>query len=201
MGLRRQRAVQADDVCRGKQLREPPGTSGERHSGAQRLDEPSRLATDPAWPDDADELAVEALAEHELEREAPRLAPPEQAVALGDATEQREHQRQRELGRRTRQHVRRVRDEDVVRAGSVEVEVVHADRVVGNDPQPGTSPVEQRRVHGRGQEREDPVDPLRSSDQLEVLGEGRGDRGGDLPGDVDSHDAGFSTQCPLVRRP
>ena len=110
---------------------------GEERGRAERLGEPRRLAADPARPDHAEALALEALAEHELEREAPRLAGAEHPVALGHAAEQRERERDRELGGRAREHVRRVRDDDAARAGGGEVDVVDADAVVGDDLQPG----------------------------------------------------------------
>ena len=78
-------------------------------------------------------LAVERSPEHELERELPRRAPADEAVALGDPAQQREHQADGELGRRAREHVRRVRDDDPARRGRLEVDVVHADRVVRDD--------------------------------------------------------------------
>ncbi len=50
-------------------------------------------------PDDEELLAVEALTEHELGRELPRLAPADEAVAFGDAAEERERKADRELRR------------------------------------------------------------------------------------------------------
>ena len=159
--LGRQRAVQADDVGVAEQPTQLVASPREERLRAERLDEPPRLASDPARPDDADEFAVEALAEHELEREAPRLAAADQAVALGDAPEQRQHQRHGELGRRPREHVRRVRDEYPAPPRGLEVDVVHADGVVGDDLQLRPRPVEQLHVDGRRQEREDAVGAFR----------------------------------------
>ena len=88
MRLRRQRAVEADDVGGRDERAQVVVRSGEHRSRAERLDEAGGLPADAPGPDDADQLPVEALAEHELERKAPRLAPADQAVALGDATKQ-----------------------------------------------------------------------------------------------------------------
>ena len=59
----------------------------------------------------------------------------DEAVALGDAAQEREHQRQRELRRRAGEHVRRVGDDDAAAPRRLEVDVVHPDGVVGDDPQ------------------------------------------------------------------
>ena len=72
--------------------------------------------------------------EHELERELPLRSPADEPVALGDPPQEREHQSDRELGGRPRQHVGRVRDDDAaLRGRGLEVDVVDADRVVRDD--------------------------------------------------------------------
>ena len=118
-----------------QQLVEVGVASGEHGHGAERLGEPGRLAADPPAPDDQHRLALEPLAEHELERELPRLAATDEPVALGHAAQQRQHQGQRDLCRRPGQDVGRVRDDDPAAAGGVEVDVVDPDRVVGDDAQ------------------------------------------------------------------
>ena len=104
-----------------------------RRVRAERLREPRRLVPDPARADDQKPLAVEARAEHELERELPRTAAPDEAVALGDAAEEREHQADCELGGGPRQHIGRVGDHDVALLRSGQVDVVHAHCVVRHD--------------------------------------------------------------------
>ena len=194
--------MEADDVGDRQQLVERIATACESRARAESLDEPRGLPADPPRPDDADELPVQALAEHELEGEAPLATVANQPVSLGHAAQQGQHQRDGELRRRTRQHIGRVRDDDSAPAGSVEVDVVDADRVVGDDCELRPGAVEQRAVDRRRQERKDPVRSFRRVGELEVLGERRGDNGRNGPGDVDSRDARFSrfTELPLVRR-
>ena len=74
------------------------------------------------------------------------VAAADEAVALGDPPQQREHQRDRELGRRARQHVGRVRDDDAARGRRGEIDVVDADRVVRDDAQLRARGVEVRPV-------------------------------------------------------
>ena len=81
----------------------------------------------------------------------------EHPVALGDPPQQRERERDRELGGRAREHVGRVRDDDAARAGGGEVDVVHADAVVRDDLQLRPGGVEVRVVDGRRQQHEDAV--------------------------------------------
>ena len=152
-----------DDVRLGEERVEVVVTAGEGRAGAERLGQRRRLAADPAGPDDEQPLPVEARAEHELERELPFLPPAHEAVALGDPPQQREHQADRELGRRPREHVRRVRDDDVPLRRSGEVDVVHADGVVRDDAELRAGPVEIGAVDSRREHRDDPVHARRAS--------------------------------------
>ena len=94
-----------------------------------------------------------------------------EAVALGHPAQQREHQRQRDLGRRAGEDVRRVGDDDAPAAGRLEVDVVHADGVVGDDPQLRPGGLEVRVVDRHRQHRDDPVGAGGRVDELEVGGE------------------------------
>ena len=70
---------------------------------------------------------------------------------LGQPPRDREDQREGEVGRRVRQHVRRAPDRDAALRARLEVDVVRPDRVVGDDPQPRAG-VEQRGVDAVGQQ-------------------------------------------------
>ena len=121
------------DVRLGEQRPEIGGPAGEARGRAERLRQARGLATDPTRADDEELLAVEARAEHELERELPLVSAPDEAVALGDPPEEREHQADRELRRGPRQHIGRVGDDDVARRRGGEVDVVDAHCVVRDD--------------------------------------------------------------------
>ena len=185
-GLRRQRRVDRDDVGLRQQRIEVGVAAGEDGARTERLDEPRRLATDPPGPDDQYRLAREALAEHELERELPRVAPADEAVALGHPPQQRQHQRQRDLGGGSGQHVRRVRDHDPAPAGRLEVDVVHPDGVVGDDPELRAGRLEIRVVDHDVEHRDDPVGADRRGDELEVGLELPLDLGEDAVREVDA---------------
>ena len=160
--------METDDVGLREQLVERIAATGVDRPRTERLGEPRRLATDPPRADDAEELVVETFAEHEVEGEAPLVVPPQHAVALGDPAEQRKHQRDRELGRRAREDVRRVRDQHAVPRRRIEVDVVDTDAVVRDDPQPRAGSVEIRVVDPRAEERDDPVGAARLAGELEV---------------------------------
>ena len=166
-----QRDVDADDVGIGEQTIEVVVPPGQRHAGAEGLGEACRLAPDPAGPDDEQALPVETRAEHELERELPLVPPADEAVAFGYPAEEREHQPECELGRRAREDVRRVGDDDPAPLGLGEVDVVHPDRVVGDHAELRACPVEVVPVHSDGEHRDDPVCSTRLGDEVEVTGE------------------------------
>ena len=125
---------------------------------------PSASASDAAarpirpGPDHAERLAAKRAAEHEVERERPARLPAEKPVSFGNAAEQRERERDRQLRDRIRQHVGRVRDENVAPARSFEIHVVDADAVVGDDAELAPRAVEQLAVDRRRQHGQDPVD-------------------------------------------
>ena len=93
-------------------------------------------AADLAVADDPERLALQPAAEHEVDRPRPRLARADQPLALPHPARDREQQRDREVGRRVGQDAGRVRDDHAARAGRVHVDVVVADRDVGDDAQP-----------------------------------------------------------------
>ena len=183
--LRGERHVEAHDVGLGEERVEVVDTAGEDRAGAECLGQRRRLAADPAGPDHEQPLPVEARAEHELEREHPFLPPADEAVALRDPPQQREHQANRELRRRPCKHVRRVCDDDVPLRRSGEVDVVHPDGVVRHDAELRAGPVEIGAVDSRREHRDDPVHPVRRVARLEVPPERLVDLGGDGRRDVD----------------
>ena len=83
-----QRGVDRDDVGVGDGAQEIVVATRECDGGAERLDEPRRLTTDPPRADDEHRLSVEALTEHELQRELPRVPPPDEAVTFRDPAQQ-----------------------------------------------------------------------------------------------------------------
>ena len=198
--LVRERHVDADHVRVAKEGVEVVAAAGEARLRAERLGEAGGLAADAAGADDEQPLAVQPAPEHELERELPRRAPADEAVALGDPPEEREHQADRELGRRARQHVGRVRDEDAALRGRVEVDVVDADRVVRDDAELRPGAVEERPVDARRQHRDDPVRALRRVGELEGVDEGALDLDRHRGGDVHPRPAHSAAVCSGSRR-
>jgi hypothetical protein len=106
---------------------------------------------DSAVADQAERQTGEASPQHQVRCPDPVLAPADQPVALRDAAEQRQHQRDRQLGSRLGQHVRGIRHDDAAAPARVEVDVVHADGVVRDDPQLRPGGVEQLLVDAVGQ--------------------------------------------------
>ena len=98
------------------------------------IGQPGYGTTDPAVPDQAEREPGESSAEHQVRRPDPLLAAADQAVALGHPTQQRQHDRERQLGGRLGQDVRRVRDDDTAAPAGLDVHVVDPDGVVGDDP-------------------------------------------------------------------
>ena len=186
-----ERDVEGDDVGVAEERIEVVVAAREDGGGAERLRQPCRLAADPPRADDQHRLSRQALAEHELEREPPRLAAPHEAVAFGDAAQEREHQRERELRRRAGEDVRRVGDDDAAAPRRLEVDVVHPDGVVGDDPQLRPGRLEIGVVDRHREHRHDAVRADRRRHQLEVGRELRLDLGRHPLGEMDarSHEA------------
>src|SRR4029079_1223023 len=92
-----ERDVEADDVGAPEQAGQVGVPPRERRARAERLRQACGLAPDPTRSDDQQLLPVEARAEHELERELPLRAAPDEAIALGYPTEQGDHEADREL--------------------------------------------------------------------------------------------------------
>ena len=149
-----------DDVRLGEQLRRAarrrfgscattrmPSASASRPTSRPIRPKPTRPSVFPARP----------VAEHGRRLPRPRLARAHEPVALGDAPDEREQERERELGGRRREHVRRVRDDDAALRRRREVDVVVADRVLRHDAQLRAGGVQQLGVDGVGRHRHEPV--------------------------------------------
>ena len=115
------------------------------------------LPADPSMADEPEHESVEAAAEHQIRRPDPVLAAPDQAVSLGHPPQEREDERDRQLRGRSREHPRRVRHGHTPPAAGLEVDVVHADRVVGDDAQLRARRVEQLVVDPVGEHQHQPV--------------------------------------------
>src|SRR4029077_6115939 len=91
-------------------------------------------AADPSEADDAERGTRDVSAEKRPR--GPRRAPAarsHQGVSLDHAPPYREQQREREIGGRSVEHTRRVRDRDAPGAARVDVDPVVADAVVGDE--------------------------------------------------------------------
>ena len=161
--------MEADDVGAAEQLLERIVSAGEGSLRPEGLRQARRLPADPAGADDAERLAVEALSEHEFERERPLGAGSDEPVSLDDPAEESERDGDCELGSRPRQHVRCVRDHDAPAPRRLQVDVVDAHGVVGHHLELWAG-VLQIRVVDRGRdEGQDALRIRRVGDELEVL--------------------------------
>ncbi len=133
---------------------------------AVRLGESRHGLADAAVADDAERQAGEAAAEHERRRPLPRLAAAQEAVAFRNTPREREHERDRHLGRRVGEHVGRVRHDDAAALAFVEVDVVEADGVVRDDAKLRPGGVEQLGVDAVGQHRHEAIATGHPREQL-----------------------------------
>ena len=167
-----QRQVQRDDVGGREQLveRQAAAARGVDDVHSVRQSQSLDRLPDPAVTDEAEGEPGEPSAEHQVRRPDPALAAADQAVALGDAAEQREHQRDGELGRRLGQDVGCVRDHDPAPPARVQVDVVDPDRVVRDDAQLRPGRVEQLVVDAVGEHQHQPVLAGHAPEELLALG-------------------------------
>ncbi len=154
----RQRRVDGQDIHLLKKslqvLRVPVLVEG-RHAHPECLSALRDGAADAPEPVDPERLARERHAE-----ELPRLPPvpgagPREGLALAQPARDGEDQGEREVGRRVREDVRRVRDEDPAGPARREVHVVDADGVARDeaDPRRGREDVRRDALARRRQER------------------------------------------------
>ena len=148
-------------------------------------------AADPPRADDEQLLALEPLPDHEVRPPLPVVAAPERTVALDDAPQEGECEPDRVLGRRVREHARRVRDDDPALANRREVDVVEAHRVVRDDAELRAGGVEERRVDGYRGGRDHARRTVRAVHELE--------RGGQLPRDLGGHAGRLVNRRPRHR--
>jgi hypothetical protein len=121
---------------------------------------------DPPHADDAQALAGHLGADHEGRAPVAPFAGAHQTLALAGAPRRTEHEQKGDLGGRVAQHVGGVGDDNAAPLGRLEVDVIDADRHVGDH------------LHGLGQAADDlgrevlcmagqdGVDPLAEFDQL-----------------------------------
>ena len=146
LGLRRLRQVQRDEVTGRERVRGGLGLLDAELLEALGADE--GVVRDDAHAEgagaDRDELADPAEAEHAeglaldlgaAELAALPLAAGEAGVRLRDVAGEREHQRERVLGRGDRVGLRRVGDDDPALGRGGDVDVVHADAGTADDAQ------------------------------------------------------------------
>ena len=93
--------------------------------------------------------------------------PAQEAVALGHAAREREHERDRHLRRRVGEHVGRVRDDNPAALAFLEIDVVETDGVVGDDAELRPGGIQQLGVDAVGQHGHEAV---RACDALEEVG-------------------------------
>ena len=121
---------------------------------AEPLEPAGDGGADPPAADDPDRRAVQVAAEQEAP--GPRSPhSPARTIRSPSARrrDDREHQRHREVGGGIGQHVGRVADRDPARGGRRDVDVVDADRVVGDHAQVGRGG-EQLGVDAVGEQRQ-----------------------------------------------
>ena len=182
VGRRCERAVQRDEIGALEQrvqrhFRGDRGSAGIGAPPARVQDghvEPGRpschRSPDPPHPDDPERGALDSLAQVATRLPRKPVSLRHRRERLGQLARRRQQQRERQVGGRLGQHVRRVPDRDTSRGGGVDVDVVVAHRVVRDRAQM-RAVLDQRGVHPVGQQRQQPLDAGRTGGQLLV---GRG---------------------------
>jgi signal transduction histidine kinase len=171
MGLGSQRTVEADDVRAGEKIpkldafeRSLPSGKYDLHPEGRR--EPGDLPSNPPEADDPERPSAERPAEHERRRPLPPRAGADNAVPLRNPPRNVEEKRNRELGRRLREDVRCVRNQNASSCRRLEVDVVEPDRVVRDDPEIRAGRVEELLVDLIGEHRHDSRAPAHPSQEL-----------------------------------
>ncbi len=124
------------------------------HREARRA--PRDRLADAAGADQRERRAVHVVAEPALRLPRAPLTAADGLVARHEVARRGEDQREREVGGGLGQHVGRDPDPDAAPHAELEVDVVGADGVVGDDAQPRRR-VEQRRVDAVGEQRQQPL--------------------------------------------
>ena len=171
---RREGRVNRDDIRADEQLVERQLRQVRRRTPVSRREDGLHAkggragrdgSANPAAADDAELLAAELHAQHEVQRPALPAASPHQPLAFRQPPRHRQNQRPREFRGRLREHVRCVRDDDParLRGGDVDVVVAHGD--VRDDFQIGCATHHVCR-DGVGQDAHQPLLPLQAADEL-----------------------------------
>ena len=113
-------------------------------------------ASDATDADEPELLPVQLGAEHEIERPAFPRAAADNALAFSKPARDGENQRPGEVGNRLGQHVGRVGDDDTARRRVSDVDVVEADRNIGDDLQLRRG-VDHRAIDCVGQQRHERI--------------------------------------------
>ena len=142
-------------VRRVRNVRASRARVGDGHAERRRL--VGDRAADAADADEAELLAAQLHAEHVVERPAAPRAGAHHALAFAEPPRDREDQAPGEIGARVGQHVGRVGDGDAARAAGRHVDVVVADRDVGDDLQLRARGIEHRGIDRVGQQADDRV--------------------------------------------
>ena len=131
----------------------PAAGHGHAHTESRgpRRDRPS----DAAAAHDAQELAGQAAAQHEIEAPSLPRARAHKPLAFAEPSRDGQDEGPGEIRRRIRQHIRRVRAVNPLRRGVRHIEVVVADGDVGDDLQRGPGRVDGRAVDAAAQEHDD----------------------------------------------
>ena len=132
--LAAERHVDGDEVAAGQQLVQRFATSDADHLHTERVRPPGHRGSDPAHSDDAETLALQRGAE-EVKRLPDAAAGASHFVmALDQPARGGQNQRHRQIRRRLGQHTRCVRDRYTELARRLDVDIVVADRTVGDHP-------------------------------------------------------------------
>ena len=138
-----------------RKVRGLSGGVGHRHSKRRRL--LGDRTADAADSDQAELFSAQLHAQHVVERPAAPCAGANHALAFAKPTRHREDERPGEICARVRQHVRRIGHGNAARAARRDIDVVVADRNVGDDLQLRSGGVQDGGVDGVGQQAHDRV--------------------------------------------
>ena len=160
---RRQQVVEPVDVAR--EAGRTPGVV--QHLHREPVGPPGHLPADPAVADEAEDRPVDVAGEMVGEPPARPPAGPQVGLRLRRQPGRRQDQQERQVGDRLVEDARRVADGHAERGGRADVDVVVADRGVGDDPKvPGRAGLEQRPPDRIGELAEDGVDVRRRRREL-----------------------------------
>ena len=127
---------------------------------------PCQSGADAAHADDADALAIDAMAKHEHRSPALPVAGPDQPLALADPARRGQYQGHGHVGGVFRQDTRRIGDGDAALAGAGKVDVIDAGAERGDQAQFVAGLGEDGRIDAVRHRRHQDIGDLRGLDQL-----------------------------------